>query len=86
MLFAALLLLSPIPLIGDLALPVTNPASILAVNATNSSAVLPAETLIIPAISSTVAPASGRTNAKIAQQRILFVQFLLRLRQFQQQY
>jgi hypothetical protein len=58
MLFAALLLLSPIPLIGDLALPVSNPASIIAVNTTNSSATLPADTLIIPAISSTVAPAA----------------------------
>jgi hypothetical protein len=58
MLFAALLLLSPIPLIGDLALPVSNPASIMAVNATNSSAVVPAETLIIPRISSTAAPAA----------------------------
>ena len=58
MLFAALLLLSPIPLIGDLALPVTNPASIIAVNTTNSSATLSAETLIIPAISSPMAPAA----------------------------
>jgi hypothetical protein len=58
MLFAALLLLSPIPLIGDLTLPVANPASILAVNTTNSSAALPAETLIIPEISSTVVPAA----------------------------
>lgn len=58
MLFAALLLLSPIPLIGDLALPVSNPASILAVNTTNSSPVVPAETLIIPAISSAAAPAA----------------------------
>ena len=58
MLFAALLLLTPIPLIGDLALPVSNPASILALNATNSSALQPAETLIIPEISSPVAPAA----------------------------
>lgn len=58
MLFAALLLLSPIPLIGDLALPVSNPASILALNATNSSALQPAETLIIPEISSPVVPAA----------------------------
>jgi hypothetical protein len=58
MLFAALLLLSPIPLIGDLALPVTNPASIIAVNTTNSSAIAPTETLIIPEISSTAAPSA----------------------------
>ena len=58
MLFAALLLLSPIPLIGDLALPVSNPASIIAVNTTNSSAIAPAETLIIPVISLPAAPAA----------------------------
>lgn len=61
MVFAALLLLSPLPLIGDISLPVSSPASTIAVSAGKSSSfVLPPE-LVAPKTSAPVVAAEVST-------------------------